>query len=56
MKQSIKVLLFGIVYALIALFSEDPLSLIYAGLSGLTAIGHVLLDIEERRIERLFYV
>lgn len=55
MKQSITVLLFGGLYALIALALPEPLSLIYAGLSGLTAILHVLLDIEENRIRKLYH-
>jgi len=54
MKQSTKVLMFGMVYALIALCSDEPVSLIYASFAGLTAILHVILDIDERRAERLY--
>jgi len=50
MKQSTTVLLFGIIYALIALLTKNDaiiISLIYAVFSGLTAILYVILDHNE---------
>ena len=47
MKQSTIILLFGIVYAIIALFlngESNGLSLLYASFSGLTAIIYILVD------------
>lgn len=59
MKQSTKVLLFGIVYAIIAnLLNDDAptIGLIYASLSALTTILFLLLDMEEERVRRIYYV
>ena len=50
-KQSTIVLLFGVVYAVIALTlkgESNGLSLLYASLSGLTAIIHVMLDRDKK--------
>lgn len=58
MKQSTLVLIFGMVYALIALFSiehNQVLSLIYAMFSASAAILHVILDSTESAHDRLYF-
>lgn len=59
MKQSTIVLLFGMVYAIIALSLKGEstgISLFYVVLSGLTAILYVSLDSEETRKKDIYCV